>query len=429
MPSLGADMEAGTLVHWLVKPGDTVKRGDLVAVVETQKGAMEIEVFDDGVVERLLVDIGAKVPVGTPLALIGGPAAPSAGGQPPSAGRRDGPSGGSGEREVTPQVPVDAPAPGSLACGSPPEFPGAGHSGAAGGDPPDGGRAPAPLASQEEVCVTPWVRSSPAARMLAASLGLDLAGVHGTGPHGAVRRVDVEAARRPSPAAPPRLTGFDPAEMRAAIAAAMSRSKREIPHYYLARQVELSRAMDWLAQHNASVSIADRVLPAALLVRAVARAIAEVPELNGYWTDGRFQPASAVHPGVAVSLRGGGLVAPALVDAVNGTLPELMVRFTDLVTRARAGRLRASELSAATLTVSNLGDLGADELLGVIYPPQVALVGLGRIHEVPVAVDGMLAVRPVVRVSLAADHRASDGMRGSRFLARLDALLQSPESL
>ncbi len=380
MPSLGADMDAGTLVQWLVKPGDKVKRGDLVAVVETQKGAMEIEVFDDGVVERLLVDVGAKVPVGTPLAIIGGAANPA-------------------ETATLPSPPA-VPEPQPVA-------------------PP----TPSPLPA-----VTPWIRSSPAARVLAASLGIDLAAVHGTGPHGAVRRTDVEAVSRPAPA-PRRVTGFDPTEMRAAITAAMSRSKREIPHYYLARQVDLKRAMDWLAQHNASVSIADRVLPAALLLRAVARAVAEVPELNGYWTDGRFQPAAAVHPGVAVSLRGGGLVAPALVDAVQGTLPELMARFTDLVTRARAGRLRASELSAATLTVSNLGDLGADELFGVVYPPQVALVGLGRVHEAPVAVEGMLAVHPVVRVSLAADHRASDGMRGSRFLARLDALLQSPESL
>jgi len=366
MPSLGADMEAGTLVQWLVKPGDRVKRGDLVAVVETQKGAMEIEVFEDGVVEQLLVAVGARVPVGTPLAILGtGAPAPS--------------------EPVPPAAPL-------------PAVP----------------RAPAP-----------WIRSSPSARVLAASLGLDLATIHGTGPHGAVRRVDV-ASLRPAPAA---RHGFDPAEMRAAIAAAMSRSKREIPHYYLARTIDLERAMDWLAQYNASVSITDRVLPAVMLVRAVARAVAEVPELNGFWIDGHFQPASAVHPGVAVSLRGGGLVAPALLDAAEGTLPELMVRFTDLVTRARAGRLRASELSAATLTVSNLGDLGADELFGVIYPPQVALVGLGRVHEVPVAVDGMLAIRPVVRASLAADHRASDGMRGSRFLARLDALLQSPESL
>jgi pyruvate dehydrogenase E2 component (dihydrolipoamide acetyltransferase) len=170
------------------------------------------------------------------------------------------------------------------------------------------------------------------------------------------------------------------------------------------------------------------VLPAALLLKATALAAREVPALNGFWHDG-FEPAPAVHLGVAVSLRGGGLLAPAIHDADQLSLDDMMRALRDLVERARAGRLRSSEMSDPTLTVTNLGDQGADEVHGVIYAPQVALVGFGRILERPWASGGMLGVRPTVRATLAADHRASDGHEGSRLLAAIDRLLQAPEAL
>ncbi|MDP2314820.1 MAG: dihydrolipoamide acetyltransferase family protein [Pseudomonadota bacterium] len=426
MPSLGADMEAGTLVEWLVAPGDPVERGQVVAVVETQKGAIEVETFETGVVEALLVAEHAKVPVGTVLATIR-----EAGvGAPPVSGVGAPAVSGAGAPAVS---GVGAPA-----------------------VPPSPEVAPLPPAAAPALLEAPrpppaTVRSSPSARVAAHALGVDLATVTGTGPHGAVRRDDVEraaaeravvqrAAEQPSgprttpepsvgPPGRPPARGFDPAAMRAAIAAAMARSKREIPHYYLAQAIDLSRALTWLAARNASVGVDARVLPAALFVRAVARAAREVPEMNGFWIDGAFQRAPAVHPGVAIALRGGGLVAPALRDADQGTLAELMGRLSDLVARTRAGRLRASEMSDPTLTVTNLGDLGVDEVIGVIYPPQVALVGFGRVADRPWAVDGLLGVRPVVHATLAADHRASDGHRGGLFLARIDALLQDPEHL
>jgi pyruvate dehydrogenase E2 component (dihydrolipoamide acetyltransferase) len=213
------------------------------------------------------------------------------------------------------------------------------------------------------------------------------------------------------------------------MAAAMARSKREIPHYYLTLRIDLSRALAWLGAENARRPIAERVLPAALLLRAVALAAREVPEMNGAHVDGSFRPSEAVHLGVGVSLRGGGLVAPTLRDADRKGLDALMRELAELVQRTRAGVLRSSELGDATLTVTNLGELGAESVHGVIYPPQVALVGFGRIAEAPWAAGGMLGVRPVVVATLAADHRASDGHRGSRFLAAIDRLLQEPEKL
>jgi pyruvate dehydrogenase E2 component (dihydrolipoamide acetyltransferase) len=239
--------------------------------------------------------------------------------------------------------------------------------------------------------------------------------------------VSADVDEPPTPAA--RATGDRAAAMRQAIGDLMARSKREIPHYYLARTVDLTAAVGWLATENAARPPAERLLPAALLLKATALAARRTPGVNGVHRDGAYTPADAVHLGVAISLRGGGLVAPAIHDADARTVDEVMAALRDLVERARAGRLRASEMADPTITVTNLGDQGADEVHGVIYPPQVALVGFGRVLERPWATAGMLGVRPTVRATLAADHRVTDGHEGSRFLAAVDALLQNPEEL
>jgi pyruvate dehydrogenase E2 component (dihydrolipoamide acetyltransferase) len=217
--------------------------------------------------------------------------------------------------------------------------------------------------------------------------------------------------------------------MRRAIGDLMARSKRDIPHYYLSTTVDLGVAVGWLRDRNRELPVVERLVPAALLLKAAACAAREVPQLNGFWTDGQFVPAPEVHLGVAVSLRGGGLVAPAIHDAADLPLHELMARLRDLVARARAGRLRSSETTDPTITVTSLGDQGVEAVFGVIYPPQVALVGLGKVVERPWAVGGLLGVRPVVTATLSADHRASDGATGARYLAAFDRLLQKPEEL
>jgi pyruvate dehydrogenase E2 component (dihydrolipoamide acetyltransferase) len=217
--------------------------------------------------------------------------------------------------------------------------------------------------------------------------------------------------------------------MRATIAGLMARSKREIPHYYIAETIDLGAATAWLRERNRQLPVRERIVAAALLLKAAALAAAAVPELNGFWVDGAFAPAPAVHLGVAVSLRGGGLVAPAIHHATELDVVTLMARMRDLVARTRAGRLRGSEMSDPTITISNMGEQGAESIFGVIYPPQVALVGFGRIVERPWAVDGLIGVRPIVTASLAADHRATDGATGARYLQALERLLQTPEEL
>ena len=393
MPSLGADMEAGTLVEWLKRPGERVTRGDVVAVVETQKGAIEIEIFEDGTIDELLVAPGTTVPVGTPLArLSGGAAKPAKPAAPP-------PSAGPAAAAAPVVTPVE----------------------------------PAP-AQRETV-------ASPAARRIAAERGIDLAGIKGSGPGGAIVSADLErAATAPAPAAPPTPTpatpprrGLDLDAMRQAIAAAMARSKREIPHYYLGTTIDMHRTQRWLADTNATRPPTERLLLGALLLKAVALALRKSPELNGFHVDGVFRPSAAIHVGMAVAIRGGGLVAPAIHDTAERSLDDLMRALRDLVARVRAGTLRSSELADPTVTLTSLGERGVESIQAVIYPPQVAIVGFGKLVERPWvvggAVDGALAVRPVIQASLAADHRVSDGHRGALFLAEIDRLLQDPESL
>jgi pyruvate dehydrogenase E2 component (dihydrolipoamide acetyltransferase) len=307
MPLLGADMTAGRLVQWYKKPGDQLQRGDIIAEVDTDKGAIDVEVFTSGVLDRILVQPGEKVPVGTPLAVIRG-----------------------GEEE---------------------------------------------------------------------------------------------AAAAPAPVTPPQL------RMRQAIAAAVTRSKRDIPHFYLATTIDLHAATTWLADRNTTLPVAERLLAGVLFVKAVALALRDTPELNARWEGDRAVPSAHVHVGVATFLRDGGLVAPALHDTDRQSLDELMRAFRDVVNRARSGALKSSELSDPTITVTSLGDRGVETVFGVIYPPQVAIVGFGKVVERPWAVAGQIVPRPVVTATLSADHRVTDGHRAALFLAAVDRLLQEPGRL
>lgn len=384
MPSLGADMEYGTVLEWLVRPGDVVHRGDIVAVVDTEKSDIEVEVFEDGVVEELLAEVGVELPVGAPLARLGALV-----GAAPEPAVAAAPEAAAPEPDVA-ATPGPAPAP------------------------------PAALAPPRQAAFT---RASPLARRVAAERGVDLAAVDGSGPDGAVVAGDLDDRAAPAPRPERRRGG------REALASLMARSKREVPHYYLATTIDLSAALTWLGERNAARPVGERVLPAAMLLRATALAARQVPVVNGWWQDDAFEPSEAVHLGVAIARRGGGLVAPVLRDADERPLDELMTALRDLVNRARAGSLRSSEASGATLTVTNLGDQGVEEVLGVIHPPQVALVGFGKVVERPWASGGMVGARPTVRATLSADHRASDGHDGARFLAAIDHLLQAPEDL
>lgn len=209
----------------------------------------------------------------------------------------------------------------------------------------------------------------------------------------------------------------------------MTRSKREIPHYYLHHTVDLGPALAWLEAFNAARPVPRRLLPAVLLLKATTLALREVPRLNGTYADGAFLPGDGIHAGWAISLRGGGLVAPAIHDTDRLSLHDLMTAMRDLVQRARTGGLRSSELASPTVTVTSLGDRGAEAVTGIIYPPQVAIIGCGTILTRPWVVDGRVEARPLVTVSLAADHRVSDGHTGGLLLNAIERLLQEPQEL
>jgi pyruvate dehydrogenase E2 component (dihydrolipoamide acetyltransferase) len=388
LPSLGADMDEGTLLEWRVAPGDVVHKGQVLAVVDTTKAALDVESWHEGTVDALLVEAGRTIPVGTPilrLAVAGEAATPVA---PPGAHRR-------------PHI-------------------------------------------------------SPAARRRAAELGIDLARVTAAA-DGTIRLQDVERAaaagaatvREAQAAPPPARTPVTaqrgaavPAEsgapapatdraarLRGTIAAAMSRAKREVPHYYLGEEVALGPALDWLAAQNATRPPATRILPAALYVRAVALAAREHRDFNGWHTEGEFHAAGEVHVGVAIALRGGGLLAPAIMHADEKPLDTLMTELRDLISRARAGSLQRRELTDATITLTHLGEGGVQQVYGIVYAPQVALVGVGGIAVRPWVAGERVVPERTAWLTLSADHRVTDGHAGSRFLAAVAARLRDPAAL
>lgn len=389
MPALGADMETGKVVQWLVQPGAHVRPGEVVAVVETHKGAIDVEIFLEGVIDQL-APLNEALPVGAVLARV----------------QHEGDARSAAPPPASLQVRAVQSAPSSPVV-------------------------PVPVAHAQ---AAGRVRVSPAARRGAQGHGLDPATLQGTGPEGAVTLADVERAAAQGAAnraavPPVRRSGFDPAQMRQAIAAAMGKSKREIPHYYLSDDIDFSVAHQWLEDWNRERPPEQRLLAAALLLKATAQALQAVPQFNGFFENGAFRPGPGIHIGWAISLRGGGLVAPALHDVDRLSLPQVMEQLRDLVQRARAGGLRSSELTDPTITVTNLGERGAQSVLGVIYPPQVAIVGFGRVAPRPWVVDGGVVARPVLSTSLAADHRVTDGHLGGQLLAAIAQALLHPQAL
>jgi len=400
LPSLGADMDEASLLEWKIKPGDRVKRGQVVATLETVKAAIDAEIWVDGVVEELLVqpDKDRKIKVGAPLARLKSDVAVA---QP---------------AVVAPTSPLPQPLPTNVERGAktlpPPSLR------ERGGGP--GGRG----------------LISPAARRRMQELGISEADLPPIDRPYGIADIEQFAASRSS-------TG--PKTMREQIGKAMSRSKREIPHYYLATDINLTPALTWLRAENEKRSLDDRMLPAVLLIRAVALAATRYPNMNGFYVNGTFKPSEAIHVGMAFALREGGLIAPAIHDADKLGLSDLMKTLADLGERTRTGGLKAAELADPTITITSLGDLGVEEIFPIITPPQVAMVGFGMLSHKPWVVDPStphrsgdpqtghggrtIEVREVIRATLAADHRVSDGRDGAMFLSEIKDLLEQVEEL
>ncbi|MCZ8236572.1 MAG: 2-oxo acid dehydrogenase subunit E2 [Inhella sp.] len=384
LPSFGADMDDAEFLQWHVAPGEAVAKGAVVAVVETQKGAIDVEAWQPGVVARLVAQPGQRLPVGALLATLA-----TEGEDWAAVAARPLPTAA-----AAPVPPPAATTPTTATTPTP----------------------ASPPAATEAAEAAERVRATPAARRRAQALGVDLTTLRPAVPGGTLALADVERATAPA------------AGMRAAIAAAMVRSKREIPHYHVGREVEVEAALQWLATFNEARPLTERVLATVLLLKAVALALREVPELNGHWREGRFEPSGPIHLGVVSRLREGGLVVPTLHDADQQPLPALMQALDAALQRARQGRLRSSDLADSTVSVTPMGERGSDYVHGVIYPPQVALIGLGRVMARPVVHEGQLGVARVVQATVAADHRVSDGLRAARFLAAFQERLQQPES-
>ena len=383
MPSLGADMESGILREWKVKEKDRVKKGDVIAEIETAKGIIDAEVFEDGVVEKLLVKPNTELPVGAPMAII--------------RGKNEKLEDLEKELEKLKQKTSKK-------------------------------KEEQPLSTneenkeeKEETTKENRVRITPVARKRAKELGVDINEL-AKKIKGKISLKDVEKAAKEK-------TAIHTSPMRQAIAAAMSKSNREIPHYYLSTKVDVTLALNWLKELNAKKSIKDRILPAALFIRAVVKALEEVPTLNGYWIDNGLKISKEINPGIAIALRDEGLITPAILNAQDKNLDETMKSLADLIKRTRKKNLKSSEVTKQTITITNLGDLGVEEVFGVIYPPQVALVGIGKVVDGVWVENGAIAIRKVVTFSLAADHRASDGRVGATFLNKINRFLQNPKEL
>ena len=404
MPSLGSDMTKGTLVEWLVNIGDQVKKGDIIAVLETQKGAIDMEVFQEGKVAEILVKPVTEVPVGTILARLES----SSGILQPEANL---------EKEKETVLPEheeaikEKPYEEKIQFAQPAQTPI--HSG-----------------------IYSDVRVSPAARKIAEDLQLDLSTIKGSGPEGAILLDDISGAVNGSEIneenfsqANANANALNISAMRAAISSAMEKSKREIPHYYLSLDIDISTAQQWLQTENMTREPDQRLLLIAVLLKGIAKALIRFPQLNGYYLDNQFQAGTGVHIGNVISLRGGGLVVPAIHDVEKLSLDETMEALRDVANRSRGGHLRSSELTDATITVTSMGERGSDTVLGVIYPPQVAIIGIGRPRQTPQVKDGSIVPCEMINISLSADHRVTDGVLGAKFLHTLSNKLKEPESI
>lgn len=398
MPSFGSDMHNGCLTEWLVKEGDHIKRGDVVAVIETSKGAIELDIFEDAQVLQLLVKEGDNVAVGEPIARL---SAAKTSSKPATT-----------NQENTLATPAKALNLTTIETST-----------------------SQPAANNHLATHKNFVLATPAARQLAQQQQLSLAAICFNNNNRVVTLAMVEQASQDQDPNSHQhkhtqvKTGFDKDAMRQAISDTVTRSKREIPHYYLTQRLDISALQNHLQRYNNSVPVSQRLLLAAPLLCAIARLLITNKQFNGEYLEGKFQPGETVNLANAINLRGGGLVMPVIHDAQNLSVELMMEALKEQVSRARNGNLVYSQLTGGTCTVTSIGERGAEQMFAVIYPPQVAIIALGSPHQEVLVIDDAIHIRWVIDASLAADHRVSDGHSGARFLYQLNQLLQNPESL
>jgi pyruvate dehydrogenase E2 component (dihydrolipoamide acetyltransferase) len=400
MPQMGADMTEGTIVQWRKNEGDPVERGEIIAEIETDKANVEIEAFESGVFRKALIPEGETVDVGTIIAIIAGAEDDISQYGAGAAAVKAAPAGKAAE--VTER---QAPAP------------------------------PVPAAQR----TNGRVRASPVARKLAEERGIDLSTLRGSGPDGRIVRRDVEAAAQgtataPRPATSPASapahapTPVAMSKMRQTIARRMAQSKREAPHYYITVDVEMSEAEDVRHQLNDELRRKPHVSTNDFIVKASAMALARHSIFNSLFIDDQIAQQSTINICLAIALDDG-LIAPAILDCGNKTLVEITRASLDLIERAKSSALKPDEYTGGTFTLTSLQPIDVETLIPIIQPPQTAILGVGNVREAPVVREGQLAVGKLMKITLAADHRVTDGVQGARFLQEIRRLLERPAAL
>ncbi|GAB4408376.1 MAG: dihydrolipoamide acetyltransferase family protein [Anaerolineae bacterium] len=430
MPKLGFDMAEGTLIKWTVEIGQAIKKGDVIAEIETDKATIEIESTVEGTVLQLLAQPGEVVAVGAPIGYVGAPdeAAPAA-------------------TAPAPKEAATAPAPTPEAAPAP--------------------VAPAPQAApavSAETGGNGFIKASPIARRLAEERGIDLRRVKGTGPGGRITKKDIEnfpveeapaapvapaaPAVPPTPPIPPEAprptmptftevpSGPDVeiiplSRIRARIGQRLVESKQFVPHFYVTNEIDMEKALELREQLNESISDpAGKITVNDLIVKAVALALREFPNLNSHYYGDKLVRHKRINIGIAVALPEGGLVNVTSYDADKTSLGTMAANHRDMITRAREGKVKPHEIEGSTFSVSNLGPFDVDHFIAIINPPEAAILAVGSARKVPVVLeDGTLGVGVRMKATLSVDHRVSDGVEAAQFMQKLKELLENPMRL
>ena len=433
MTQLSPTMTEGKIVRWLKKEGDELTSGEVLCEVETDKATMEMEVVDEGVLHKILQPEGSVVPVGTPIAVIAeeGEKVPDdyvpEGGAPAEAAADATAAEAPQPPQATPASqaePRPAPQPASAPAAAP---------------------APAPVPKAGRI------KASPLARRLAKQKGINLAAIQGTGPGGRIVKADIErAARRginlglgagetapppvrPLPAGPlpyheDEYERVENSMMRKAIARRLVESKQQAPHFYLTVDVAMDRLMDLRAQLNEAAEGSFKLSVNDFIIKAVAKALMDVPAANATWTETHTLRHKHAHVSVAVAIEGG-LITPVVRFAEQKGIVEISNEIKELAARARAGELKPEEYTGGTFSVSNLGMYGIKQFAAVVNPPEGAILAVGATEERPVVENGQIAVRKMMTLTLSCDHRVVDGAVGAEFLAALKKHLETPASV
>jgi pyruvate dehydrogenase E2 component (dihydrolipoamide acetyltransferase) len=410
MPKLGFDMAEGTLVRWVKNEGEKINKGDVLAEIETDKATVEVESSASGVVRKLLVEQGAIVPIGAPIAIVG------------SADEKiDAPADGGKQKTAPAPAPAPAPpaAPSAVTAQTPAKA------------------APAPPVTAP--VPTGPVKASPLAKKMARDAQVDLSRVQGSGPGGRVVRKDIEAALAGGAVGAPSAVGlaapFTPVshedqavpltKLRLAIARRMGEAKQTVPHFYVTHEYKMEALLSMRTQYNAILPENEKTSVNDYVVKAVALALREFPNLNASFAGDKVVRHGAVHVGVAVAVENG-LLTVVCRDSDQKPLRQISMELKSMAGRARSGKVRPEDIEGSTFSVSNMGMFDVENFLAIINPPEAAILAVSSAREVPVVENGAVKAGWRMKATISVDHRVSDGAEGAQFMQALAKYIEQP---